>query len=75
MGNTELVALFEKLPPKRQAEVFDFTEFLATYCCDDTEAVVLPSQSLAELLAHPLKVRQGFTVMKRDELYDRACLC
>lgn len=74
MGHAELIALFEKLPPERQAEVFDFAESLATRCHTDTGAADSPSQSLAQLLAHPLKVKEGFTVMKRDELYDRACL-
>ena len=29
MGYAELIAMLEKLPPERQAEVFDFAEFIA----------------------------------------------
>lgn len=77
MGYAELIDLVEKLPPERQAEVLDFAEFLVASCRAASEGTVsakTASQSLADLLAHPLKVKDGFTVMKRDELYDRACL-
>lgn len=76
MGYTELIKVLESLPSERRAEVFDFAEFLAARCREESAPAVEESsrKSLADLLADPLKVEPGFTVSRRDELYDRAGL-
>lgn len=77
MGYAELIKTMERLPAERQAEVFDFVEFLATRChaTDESGAGAgLPPAALVELLSHPIEVKENFTVLKRDEIYDRAGL-
>jgi hypothetical protein len=74
MGYAELINVLEKLPPERQAEVFDFAEFLAGRSLTNKEAAAGSAQTLADLLTHPLAVKEGFAVMSRDEIYDRAGL-
>ena len=72
MGYAELI---EKklltLPEAKQAEVFDFVEFLATR--DQTERREehsLANSSLAEMMKNPLLVT-GFTPLSRDEANAR----
>lgn len=77
MGYAELIDVLNTLPPEQQAEVFDFAEFLAARSRAANEGAgsgAEPARSLADLLTHPLEVKEGFNVMKRDERYDRACL-
>ncbi len=78
MGYAELIDMLEKLPRERQAEVFDFAEFLARRCRETGEHMILDSGSsklLADFLDHPVAVGHDFAVVKhRDELYDRAGL-
>lgn len=77
MGYAELIDMLKRLPPDQQAEVFDFAEFLATRsraASEGTANGVKITRTLADLLAHPLKVKEGFKVMQRDERYDRAGL-
>ena len=77
MGYAELIRTLERLPTERQAEVFDFDEFLAARCHAANESGAgtgLPPDALVELLSHPIEVKETFTAMKRDDIYDRACL-
>lgn len=76
MGYAELIKTLETLPAERQAEVFDFAEFLAARCraANEGAATEGATKALAELLAHPLEVDETFAVLKRDEIYDRAGL-
>lgn len=70
MGYTELIAVLERLPADRRAEVFDFAQFLASRCPSDQA----PSAALAELLTDPAEVSMSFKPLSRDEMHDRACL-
>ena len=71
MGYAELIRVLERLPPQRQAEVFDFAEFLAQRCASDgPEFVASPRGALAELRAHPYKIN-AFTPLTRDEANAR----
>lgn len=74
MGYAEFIDMLKTLPPEQQAEVFDFAEFLATRSRAANKGAGSAMKSLADLLAHPLEVKEGFKVMKRDECYDRAGL-
>ena len=74
MGYAEFIDMLKTLPPEQQAEVFDFAEFLATRKRAATGNEKEATKSLADLLAHPLEVKEGFKVMQRDECYDRAGL-
>jgi hypothetical protein len=72
MGYAELIKTLESLPPERRAEVFDFAEFLAARC--QPTADTPGSGPLAKFRANPIPLKGAFESMKRDELYDRACL-
>lgn len=76
MSHEELIEIIDNLPLEQQVEVFDFAAFLASRCLPTgycTE-VARPAKTLDEWLANPLKVNADFAAMKRDDLYDRACL-
>ena len=72
MGYAELI---EKrlltLPEAKQAEVFDFVEFLATRDQNERrEEYTLANSSLADMMKNPLRVT-GFTPLSRDEANAR----
>ena len=72
MGYAELI---EKrlltLPEAKQAEVFDFVEFLATRNqIERSEESTLANSSLADMMKNPLRVT-GFTPLTRDEANAR----
>jgi len=72
MSYTELI---EKrlltLPEAKQAEVFDFVEFLAARNqAERNEALPLAKSSLADMMKNPLRVT-GFTPLSRDEANAR----
>jgi hypothetical protein len=77
MGHAKLIEVVEKLSSEQQANVFNFAEFLLVRYgivkSNLANAGIIP-KSLADLLAHPLEVRTGFNVVKREELYDRDCI-
>lgn len=72
MGYAELI---EKrlltLPEAKQAEVFDFVEFLATRNqIESREECTLANSSLADMMKNPLRVT-GFAPLSRDEANAR----
>jgi len=72
MGYAELI---EKklltLPEVKQAEVFDFVEFLAARNqTERREEHTLANSSLADMMKNPLRVT-GFTPLSRDEANAR----
>ena len=72
MGYAELI---EKrlltLPEEKQAEVFDFVEFLATRNqVERREEQTLTDSSLAEMMKNPLRVTE-FIPLTRDEANAR----
>jgi len=72
MGYAELI---EKklltLPEAKQAEVFDFVEFLAARNqTERSEEHTLANSSLAAMMKNPLRVT-GFTPLSRDEANAR----
>lgn len=72
MGYAELI---EKklltLPEAKQAEVFDFVEFLAARNqTERSEEHTLANSSLAAMMKSPLRVT-GFTPLSRDEANAR----
>lgn len=75
MGLAELIKTLEKLPSERQAEVFDFVEFLAQrYDKEQKNSQTAAPTTLADLLAHPVQVDKSFKAMTRNEIHDRAGL-
>jgi hypothetical protein len=71
MGYAELI---EKrlltFPESKQAEVFDFVEFLATRNQINQEEYALANSTLADMMKNPLQVT-GFTPLSRDEANAR----
>jgi len=72
MGYAELI---EKrlltLSEAKQAEVFDFVEFLATRNqTERRDEYSLANSSLGDMMKNPLRVT-GFTPLSRDEANDR----
>jgi hypothetical protein len=72
MGYAELI---EKrlltLPEAKQAEVFDFVEFLATRNqTEERKEYTLANSSLFDMMKNPLRVT-GFTPLSRDEANAR----
>lgn len=71
MGYAELIERLQSLPASKQAEVFDFVEFLAHR--NQTESApdqTLGQSSLAEWVKNPLPV-SGFEPLSRDEANAR----
>ena len=59
------------LPEAKQAEVFDFVEFLAARnLAERNEEHMLAKSPMADMMKNPLRVA-GFTPMSRDEANDR----
>jgi hypothetical protein len=72
MSYAELIGKkLQTLPEAKQAEVFDFVEFLANRnqieCAGDR---ALAKLSLVEMMKNPLRV-SGFTPLNRDEANAR----
>jgi Protein of unknown function (DUF2281) len=71
MGYAELISRLQVLPEAKQAEVFDFVEFLAS-----REVMVAPAPltlgqtSWAELLKNPMRI-PDFTPLSREEANER----
>ncbi len=74
MGYAELINVLERLPPERQAEVLDFAEFLAKRSSASHAETTDTAKALTDLVAHPIEVKEGFALMSRDEIHDRAGL-
>lgn len=71
MGFAELIERLQTLPEAKQAEVFDFVEFLAHRNQAATENEhPLARSVLAEWMKNPLKLND-FKPLSRDEAHDR----
>ncbi len=73
MGYAELIETLKSLPQEKQAEVFDFVDFLAAReaCHRPTvESGAAGCRPLSTYLAAPWRV-QGFTPLTRDEANAR----
>ena len=71
MGYAELIERLQTLPENKQAEVFDFVEFLATRNqveCNKTQT--LAESPLADFMKNPL-IAADFTPMSREEANAR----
>jgi hypothetical protein len=67
MSYAELIETLQALPEAKQAEVFDFIEFLANRNrVEHLKERPLAESSLASLIKAPLLVK-GFTPLSRDE--------
>lgn len=74
MGYSELIAILERLPPERRAEVFDFAEFLADRAGVGQAGATPSVRPLAEFKNKPIPVLEPFTTWCREDLYDRSGL-
>ena len=71
MSYAELIEKLQTLPEAKQAEVFDFVEFLANRNQVEPKAEKTIAQSpLADLMKNPLTINE-FTPLSRDEAHDR----
>ena len=71
MGYADLISRLQVLPEAKQAEVFDFVEFLVQRNQDAQTAIkTLADSSLAAMMKTPLRVSQ-FTPMTREEANAR----
>ncbi len=71
MGYADLISRLQVLPAAKQAEVFDFVEFLVQRNQAEQQAIKsLADSSLAVLMKNPARVIQ-FTPMTRDEANAR----
>ena len=71
MSYAELIEKLQTLPEAKQAEVFDFVEFLANRNQVEPKTEKTLAQSpLADLMKNPLIVNE-FTPLSRDEAHDR----
>ena len=71
MGYADLISRMQILPEDKQAEVFDFVEFLVQRNqVVPEQAPTLAQSSLAELMRHPIRVAD-FKPMSRDEANER----
>ena len=71
MGYADLISRMKVLPEAKQAEVFDFVEFLVQRNqVTPAQAPTLAQSSLAELMRNPIKVAH-FKPMSRDEANER----
>lgn len=71
MGYADLISRLQELPETKQAEVFDFVEFLLQRNQTAQQAVnTLADSSLATMMKNPIRVSQ-FTPMTRDEANAR----
>ncbi len=73
MGYAELIERVQTLPADKQAEVFDFVEFLAARnAAGELPMPTLAQSSLAELMRNPIVVTD-FKPMSRDEANAPTC--
>ncbi|HZW26445.1 MAG TPA: DUF2281 domain-containing protein [Gallionella sp.] len=71
MSYAELIERLQALPEAKQAEVFDFVEFLAARNqAERGEEHTLANSVLAETMKNPLRVT-GFTPLSREEANAR----
>jgi lipoate synthase len=71
MGYADLISRLQVLPAAKQAEVFDFVEFLVQRNQAEQQAIKsLADSSLAVLMKNPARVNQ-FTPMTREEANAR----
>lgn len=71
MGYADLISRLQVLPEAKQAEVFDFVEFLVQRNQVEQQAIkTLADSSLAVLMKNPVRVSQ-FTPMTREEANAR----
>jgi len=71
MGYADLISRLQGLPETKQAEVFDFVEFLVQRNQAEQQAVkTLADSSLATMMKNPIRVSQ-FKPMTRDEANAR----
>jgi hypothetical protein len=77
MGYAELISRLESLPREKQAEVFDFVEFLAARCCTTTDKS-FPHAEWTDKEFSELAMRQALRGMEdeaatytRDDLRER----
>lgn len=71
MSYAELIVKLQQLPEAKQAEVFDFVEFLATRNqVEHEQEKTLAQSSLASLITHPQLVAD-FTPLSREEANAR----
>ena len=71
MGYAELIEKLHTLPEDKQAEVFDFVDFLANRNqVESQKETTLEQSSLAEMMKNPMKLTD-FTPLSRDEANAR----
>jgi hypothetical protein len=71
MGYADLISRLQVLPEAKQAEVFDFVEFLVQRNQVEQQAIkTLADSSLVTMMKTPIRVSQ-FTPMTRDEANAR----
>ena len=71
MGYADLISRLQVLPEAKQAEVFDFVEFLVQRNQAEQQAIkTLADSSLAVLMKNPIRVSE-FTPMTREEATAR----
>lgn len=71
MGYADLISRLQVLPEAKQAEVFDFVEFLVQRNqAEQEDSKTLADSSLAAMMKNPMRVSQ-FTPMTRDEANAR----
>jgi hypothetical protein len=71
MGYADLIERLQTLPATKQAEVFDFIEFLANRAETLSQrGPTLGQSSLAELLQHPMRI-PDFRPLSREEANAR----
>jgi hypothetical protein len=71
MGYADLISRLQVLPEAKQAEVFDFVEFLVQRNQAEQQAIkTLADSSLAVLMKNPIRVSE-FAPMTREEANAR----
>jgi len=71
MSYAELIERLQTLPEAKQAEVFDFVEFLANRNqVERDQQKTLAESSLASMMKNPLVIA-NFTPLSREEANDR----
>ena len=71
MGYADLISRLQVLPEAKQAEVFDFVEFLVQRNQVEQQAIAtLADSSLAAMMKNPIRVSH-FTPLTRDEANAR----
>lgn len=71
MGYADLISRLQVLPEAKQAEVFDFVEFLVQRNQAEHQVIkTLADSPLVAMMKNPIRVSQ-FTPMTRDEANGR----